>query len=72
MTIDKLKNIEKTKELIKYRDLVLAAIDYSIEHIPKIKTDDFDSDEHYNRLKTETIESFKKGQLSKLKQCFGT
>jgi hypothetical protein len=70
MTVDKLNNNEKTEELVKYRDLVLAAIDYFIDHIPKIKTADFDSDEHFKGLKIETIESFKKGRLSKLKQWF--
>jgi hypothetical protein len=70
MTVDKLNNNEKTEELIKYRDLVLAAIDYLIDYLPKTKTDSFDSDEYYKALKIDTEECFKKGRLSKLKQWF--
>jgi hypothetical protein len=61
----------KQAELLKYRDLVLATIDYHIEDKSiQIKTADFDSDEHFRGLKNQTEEHFHKGRLSKLKQWF--
>ena len=36
----------------------------------KIKTTDFDSDEHYKSLKRQTEEHFQKGRLTRLKQWF--
>lgn len=62
---------EKSVELQKFRDLVLAAIDYHLEDATnRIKTEDFDSHEHYESLKKQTIEHFKEGRLTKLKQWF--
>ena len=62
---------EKHKELEKYRDLNLATLDYYIESpLLKIKTDDFDSDQHYKSLKPVVEENFQKGRLTRLKQWF--
>ena len=59
------------RELVKYRDLTLATLDYFLESgIMKIKTIDFDSDQHYKELKVQVKEYFQKGKLSKLKQWF--
>lgn len=63
----KLNKDEKQAELSKYRDLVLATLDY---YLDKIKTADFDSDEHYNGLKIQTEEHYQKGRLTRLKQWF--
>ena len=62
---------EKQIELQKYRDLVLATLDYYLENkVMQIKTADFDSDEHYKGLKIQTEEQYKKGRLTRLKQWF--
>jgi len=71
VTKDKLNKDEKAAELTKYRDLVLATIDYYLDNQPiKIKTADFDTDKHYNYLKTQTAEHYQKGRLTRLKQWF--
>ena len=71
MAKSNLDDHEKATELRKYRDLVLATIDYYLESIAfKIKTADFDSDEHYKSLKIQVDEHFEKGRLTKLKQWF--
>lgn len=71
MTDYKLRKDEKLKELEKYRDLVLASIDYFLDNKKlHFKTPDFDSIEHFKGLKVQTIEHFQKGRLTKLKQCF--
>lgn len=71
MTENKLNQDEKQGELKKYRDLVLATIDYYLEKKEMhIKTADFDSVEHYQVLKKQTEEDFQKNKLTKLKQCF--
>ena len=58
-------------ELAKYRDLVLATLDYYLNNgIARIKTADFDSDAHYGSLRDQAVEHFRKGRLSKLRQCF--
>jgi len=63
--------VDKSKELAKYRDLILATLDYYIENkIMEIKTSDFDSTIHFQSLKTQTIDHFEKGRLTKLKQWF--
>jgi len=68
---DKLNKEDKATELTKYRDLVLATIDYYLDNgLLKIKTTDFDSDEHYRTLKRQTEEHFKAGRLARLKQWF--
>ena len=59
------------KELVKYRDLVAATLDYYLDNgVARIKTADFDSDAHYRSLKEQATEHFQKGRLSKLKQWF--
>ena len=71
MRHNKLNKDEKEAELKKYRELVLATIDYCLDNKEMhIKTVDFDSTEHYNGLKTQTEEHFQKGRLSTLKQWF--
>lgn len=71
MKDNKLKKDEKQAELEKYRDLVLATLDYYLDNNQmQIKTDDFDSTEHYLKLKIEAEEDYKKGRLTKLKQWF--
>ena len=71
MTYNKFNNNEKQAELLKYRDLVLATIDYYLDNkLMQVKTSDFDSDEHYKRLKAQTEEHYQKGRLIKLKQWF--
>lgn len=71
MSITKLNNKEKQVELQKYRDLVLATLDYYLETKEiQIKSADFDSIEHFKGLKKQTEEHFQKGRLSKLKQWF--
>jgi hypothetical protein len=71
MTDNKLNNDERQAELLKYRDLVLATIDYYLDNnLMQVKTADFDSDEHYKRLKAQTEGHYQKGRLTKLKQWF--
>ncbi len=61
----------KQSELLKYRDLVLATIDYYIENkLVQIETADFDSNDHFKELKKQAEEHFQKGRLTKLKQWF--
>ena len=63
--------MDKKTELIKYRDLVLATIYYHLANrSAKIKSDDYDSDEHYKSLKVQTEVHFNKGRLTILKQWF--
>jgi hypothetical protein len=71
MTDNKLNKIEKQAELEKYRDLVLATLDYYLDNKDsQIKTADFDSTEHYKGLKIQTEEHYQKGRLTRLKQWF--
>jgi hypothetical protein len=71
MTKKESSKVDKSKELAKYRDLILATLDYYIENkIMDIKTSDFDSTIHFQSLKTQTIDHFEKGRLTKLKQWF--
>lgn len=71
LTTKKLNLGEKTLELIKYRDLVIATIDYYLDNqLIKIKSADFDSTEHFKSLKIQTQEHFEKGRLTRLKQWF--
>jgi hypothetical protein len=71
MTNNKPNKEEKLIELVKYRDLVLATLDYYLDNkLMHIKTADFDSDEHYQNLKIQTQEHFEKGRLTRLKQWF--
>lgn len=67
----KLNKDEKQAELSKYRDLVLATLDYYLDNKGlQIKTADFDSQEHYKGLKIQTEEHYQKGRLTRLKQWF--
>jgi hypothetical protein len=71
MSKDKLSIEGKQHELTKFRDLVLATIDYLSETSSlRVKTDDFDSNEHLELLKKQALELFNKGRLTKLKQWF--
>jgi hypothetical protein len=71
LTTEKLNIAEKILELIKYRDLVLATIDYYLDNqLMKIKSADFDSTEHFKSLKLQTQEHFANGRLTRLKQWF--
>jgi len=71
MSDKKLNKEEKQEELVKYRDLVLATLDYYIDNDGmQIKTSDFDSKEHYKGLKIQTEEHYQKGRQTKLKQWF--
>jgi len=71
MNEGKLNKEEKQVELQKYRDLVLATLDYYLDKKEMhIKTADFDSTEHYKGLKLQTEEHYRKGRLSRLKQWF--
>ena len=71
MRDNKLNKEEKQAELVKYRDLVLATIDYYLDNKEMhIKTADFNSVEHYKGLKIQTEENFQKGRLTILKQWF--
>ena len=71
MTGNKLSKEDKKAELLKYRDLLLATIDYCIDNkLMQIKTVDFDSVQYYKKLKQQTEEHFQKGRLTRLKQWF--
>jgi hypothetical protein len=71
MTKKAIPILNKSEELAKYRDLVLATLDYYIENkLLEIKTPDFDSTLHFQSLKAQTTEHFAKGRLTKLKQWF--
>ncbi len=70
MTKSNLKNESSEAELKIYRDLVIATIEYHLENERKIKTPEFDSDDHYKRLKEQTEKNFQKGKLTLLKQWF--
>lgn len=71
MTGNRLTKEEKQAELRKYRDLVLATIDYYLDNkVMQVKTADFDSEEYYKHLKEQSQEHFRKGRLTKLKQWF--
>lgn len=71
MSKEKLSAEEKLSDLKKFRDLVLAAIDYYLENPSnKIETHDFESNEYFESLKNQTLEHYSKGRLTKLKQWF--
>ena len=71
MKSTQIKSPDKDKELKKYRDLVVTSIDYLLDNkTMPIKTEDFDSDIHFTKIKTQVEEHFRKGHLSKLKQWF--
>lgn len=67
----KLNQDEKHKELLKYRALVLATIDYYLDNKQlEVKTVDFDSETHFLELKLITEKFFELGQLTRLKSWF--
>jgi hypothetical protein len=71
MTSKNQYSIDKQAELEKFRDLVLATLDYYIDNKEiQIKTAHFDSIEHYKKLKIQTEENYQKGRLTLLKQWF--
>jgi hypothetical protein len=61
---------EKKLELKKYRDILLATLDYLIERSKGANYGEFDPTTHFLKLKEETEESYEKGRLTKLKQWF--
>lgn len=61
----------KTLELKKYRDLLIATIDYYLDtKLMHVKSADFDPDEYFSSLKVQTDEHFNKGRLTMLKNWF--
>lgn len=71
MTKKESSKVDKSQDLVNYRDLILATLDYYLENkIMEIKTSDFDSALHFQSLKTQTIDHFENGRLTKLKQWF--
>lgn len=71
MTKEKLNKDEKTAELKKYRDLLIATLDWYLANKElKFQTADFDSNKHYESIKVQTEEHFKKGKLTILKNWF--
>lgn len=71
MENNKLNKDQKQAELTKYRALVLATLDYFIDHKEMhVKSANLDSIEHYLELKKQTEEHYQKGRLSRLKQWF--
>lgn len=71
MTKNKLSKVEKQAELLKYRELVLATLDYYLENKEtQLQTPDFDSQKYYEGLKIQTEEHYQKGRLTRLKQWF--
>ena len=71
MAKNRINNEGKNAELAKYRDLVIATLDYLIENsVGAMKTADFDPIAHFESLKTQTAQHFQKGRLSKLKHWF--
>ena len=71
MTKKESSKVDKSQDLVNYRDLILATLDYYLENkIMEIKTSDFDSALGFQSLKTQTIDHFEKGRLTKLKQWF--
>jgi uncharacterized protein YcbK (DUF882 family) len=71
MTDNKQKIDDKQAELQKYRDLILATLDYYLYNKEmQIKSGDFDSQEHYKGLKIQAEEHFQKGRLTRLKKWF--
>lgn len=59
---------EKQSELQRYKDILLATLDYHIERSKGIKYGEFDPFAHFQQLKEQTEENYRKGRLSRLKQ----
>ena len=67
----KLSKEQKQAELLKYRLLVLATIDYYLENkLLQVTTADFNSESHFGDLKKHVELFFQKGSLGRLKQWF--
>lgn len=67
----KLSNEEKNAELMKYRNLLIATLDYRLNNdLLKIQSPAFDDKEYFTSLKIQTEEHFKKGRLTLLKNWF--
>jgi len=61
---------EKKQELVKYKSLVIAAIDWTILTTAVLKSDSYNSHTHMESLKIVAQEYYGKGQLSKLKYLY--
>jgi hypothetical protein len=62
---------EKQKELIKYRDMVIATIDYFLDNDSlNFSIPGFDTQSYFEKIKVQTEDSFSKGRLGQLKQWF--
>ncbi len=61
----KLSSEESKKELVKYRDLILATLSYL-----RNKSSNILSESYEEKLREQTLEHFEKGRLIKLKQWF--
>lgn len=59
---------EKQSELKKYKDILLATLDYLIGRSKGINYGEFDPTSHFQQLKEQTEEHFRKGRLTRLKQ----
>jgi len=71
MANKKLSKDEKEAELKKYRDLIIATLDYYIENnLFSFKATGFDHNQRLMQLKQQTEEHFKKGRLTMLKHWF--
>ena len=71
MTGKKLNKEEKKELLIKYRDLVVATLDYYLHNQQfQIQSAAVDSQSYFQGLKTQTEAHFQKGRLTLLKQWF--
>lgn len=71
MTDRKLNKEQKREALLKYRDLVVATLDYYLDnHQYQIKSAVFDSQSYYQDLKIQTEAHFQMGRLTLLKQWF--
>lgn len=62
---------DKKKELAKYRDLVIATLDYYLD-TPELnfQQNGFDSKLYFDKLKETVNDDFRKGRLTKMKKWF--
>src|SRR5688572_18794495 len=61
---------EKQKELIKFRDLNMATIEYTIALYAQHPIKGYDPSENYKTIKSQVEEHFQKGRLTILRQWF--
>lgn len=59
---------ERQSELKRYKDILLATLDFLIERSKGINYGEFDLTAHFQQLKEQTEEHYLKGRLSRLKQ----